>query len=136
MVPIAQRKRENGGLLDRKDLVIALQKVEWTKELKDGRVPYLKPQIQGKSKLGHWKSEQFGKFIIVAPVILLELIPKDAYNCFCLLSQLHCMVFSESMRIEGWLPEHISHFKKLLWKHAILFEELYGLSACTENLEY
>ena len=26
--------------------------------------------------------------------------------------------------------------KQLLWCHAVLYEELYGLSACSENLEY
>ena len=76
------------------------------------------------------------KFITIAPVILRGLIPKQAYNCFCLLSEMHHLVFSERMRIEGWQPEHLDYFKKLLWKHAIMFEELYGLSSCTENLEY
>ena len=134
--PIQDRKPNCGGLLDRKDLTAALEKVQWTAELKDGRVPTLSAKCHGKSKLGHWKSEQFGKFIMVAPIVLRGLIPEKAYRCFCLLSEMYYMVFCEEKRIEGWSPENVRHFKKLIWKHAIQFEEFYGLSACTENLEY
>eukprot|EP00731_Ephydatia_muelleri_P006898 Em0003g1146a len=135
-LPIEERTPALGGLLDRKMLADALQRMEWTTEMKDGRIPRLNLQYHGKGKLGHWKSEELGKFITIAPVILRGLIPKQAYNCFCLLSEMHHLVFSERMRIEGWQPEHLDYFKKLLWKHAIMFEELYGLSSCTENLEY
>ena len=76
------------------------------------------------------------KFIVVAPFVLRELIPRKAYDSFCLLKDMYCLVYSKQLRIEGWHPEHHEYFKKLFWKHAILFEEVYGLSSCTENLEY
>lgn len=134
--PIEDRVPALGGLLDRKMLADALQRMEWTTEMKDGCVPKLNLQYHRKGKLGHWKSEEFAKFITIVPVILHGLIPKKAYNCFCLLSEMHQLVSSERMRIEGWQPEHLEYFKHLLWKHAIMFEELYGLSSCTKNLEY
>ena len=64
-----------------KDLVKSLSTVDWTIELRDGRVPSISPShsCSGKSNLGHWKSE------------------------FC---------------------------------NAIIYEELYGLAACTVNVEY
>lgn len=44
--------------------------------------------------------------------------------------------FSERMRIQGWTQEHREYLWLLRWRHAIMHEELYGLSACTENVEY
>ena len=46
------------------------------------------------------------------------------------------LIFSERMRIQGWTQEHCQYLRLLLWCHAIMYEELYGLSACTENVEY
>ena len=59
----------------------SLNQVDWTTELTDGRVPSISPShnCTGKSKLGHWKSEEFTKFILVAPVVLRDLIPRECY---------------------------------------------------------
>ena len=137
-VSIAERDSSQGGLLDRNDLVKSLSKVKWTTELKDGRVPSLTPTHDSKSKcmLGHWKSEEFSKFILVAPVILRELVPQKAYESICLLAKVYHLIFSERMRIQGWTREDREYLRLLLWRHAIMYEELYGLSACTENVEY
>ena len=35
----------------------------------------------------------------------------------------------------GWTQEHIDLLRSRLWKHAILLESLYGIKACTENVE-
>ena len=136
--PISERDSSQGGLLDRSDLVKSLSKVNWTTELKEGRVPSLTPSHDSRSKsmLGHWKSEEFSKFILVAPVVLRELIPKKAYECMCLLTEVYHLIFSERMRIQGWTREHCEYLRHLLWRHAVMYEELYGLSACTENVEY
>ena len=45
-------------------------------------------------------------------------------------------MFSKRLRIEGWNEDHRAYFKQLLWSHAILYEELYSIKACTENVEY
>ena len=58
----------------------------------------------------------------MTPVLLREIVPRRCYGCFCLLHEIYQLIFCEPMRI--------------LWKHAILYEELYGLAACTENVEY
>ena len=129
----SERDPSNGGVLGCQSLALALEKVEWTPELKDGRVPTFCKDGQ---RLSHWKAEEFSKFILVAPVMLRNLIPKKCYDCFCLLKVIYDLVYSKRLRIEGWQTEHHDYFKKLLWLHAILFEELYGLSACTKNLEY
>ena len=55
---------------------------KWTTELKDRRIPTV---YQDGKKLGHWKAEEFAKLILVAPVVLRNLVPQKAYNCFCLL---------------------------------------------------
>ena len=64
------------------------------------------------------------KFIVVAPFVLRELIPRKAYDSFCLLKDMYCLVYSKQLQIEGWHPEYHEYFKKLFWKHAILFEEV------------
>ena len=46
------------------------------------------------------------------------------------------MVFCHTLLINGWRKHHIHLLKRMLWKHAILFESIYGLQACTPNLEY
>ena len=104
--------------------------IQWTTELKDGRLPAF---CKDGHKLSYWKAEEF---IVVAPFVLRELIPRQAYDSFCLLRDMYCLVYLKQLRIEGWHPEHHEYFKQLLWKHAILFEEVYGLASCTENLEY
>ena len=132
-----ERDPRVGGLLDRASLAKALDNVDWLMELKDGRVPSVPASTSHESKkLGHWKAEEFSKFIQVAPVVLRDLVPHKAYTCFCLLSEIHNLVFSKRLRIEGWNEDHRIYFKQLLWSHAILYEELYGIKACTENVEY
>ena len=86
--------------------------------------------------LDHWKSEEFSKFILVAPVVLRELVPQKAYECICILTKVYHLIFSERMCIQGWTQEHCQYLRLLLWRHAIMYEELYGLSACIENVEY
>ena len=72
----------------------------------------------------------------MAPVVLRGLIPRKVYKCFCLLKKIYDIVYSRRFRIEGWNEEQQMYFKGLLWKHAILYENLYGIASCTENLEY
>lgn len=132
-LPATERDPKKGGVLSRADLIRAMQRVEWTTEMKDGRVPVITPDSQ---KLGHWKAEEFSKFVVIAPVILRGIIPRRSYECFCLLTEIHKLVFSKSLRVQGWCEEHRTYFKQLLWSHAILYEELYGIGACSENVEY
>ena len=81
-----ERDPSNGGVLDCQSLAFALERVEWTPELKDGRVLTFCKDGQ---RLSHWKAEEFSKFILVAPVILRNLIPKKSYDCFCLLKDIY-----------------------------------------------
>ena len=90
-LPPVERESRNGGPLDRTDLIKALERVQWTTEMKDGRVPTV---CQDGQKLGHWKAEEFSKFVQVAPAILHGLIPRKAFKCFCLLTELNALVFS------------------------------------------
>ena len=90
----------------------------------------------GPHKLGFWKSEEFSKFAIVASYVLRGRIPKSAYKCFTLLTKIHHLIFSKQLRINGWTKNHIELLERLLWKHAIQYESIYGISACTENVEY
>ena len=94
------------------------------------------PDPGGKHKLGFWKSEEFSKLSLVAPYILHSQIPKEPYECFCLLTRIHQPIFSKELRIDGWTQHHIKLLHNLLWKHAILLESLYGITSCTENVEY
>lgn len=43
---------------------------------------------------------------------------------------------STRLRIQGWSHDNRKMLKQLLWHHAVLYEELYGLPACSENLKY
>ena len=40
------------------------------------------------------------------------------------------------LRVNGWCEDEVELLKKLLWLHAIKFEECYGIEYCSENLEY
>ena len=134
--PVEARNPRDGGVLHRNDLITALSKVRWTTELRDGRLPTLNPKVSSNSKLGNWKAEDYGKFVAVAPVVLAGIIPKEVYECFMLLVKIYTLVYSKYLRYSGWQVEHISYLSDLLWKHGILYERLYGLTACTENVEY
>ena len=133
---IEDRDPTSGGVLRRNDLITALSKVNWTTELRDGRIPTLNPDPSSGSKLGNWKAEEFSKFAAIAPVVLVDIVPRRVYSCFMLIVKIHNLVLSHYLRSTGWQPEHITYLKDLLWLHAIEYEELYGLSACTENVEY
>ena len=87
--------------LDVKDLMKSLDQVHWTIELKDGQVPSISPShnCSGKSKLRHWKSEEFSNFVLVAPIVLRNLIPKQSYECFCLLHEIYKLILCEPTRI-------------------------------------
>ena len=52
-----------------------------------------------------------------------------------MLHRIYQLTFSLTLRIDGWTKEHNDLLRKLLWKHAILLEHLYGTKACTENVE-
>jgi len=39
------------------------------------------------------------------------------------------------MHFQGWTWEHCEYLR-VLWRHAVMYEELYGYSACTENVKY
>ena len=115
-----EQNSNNGALLLKKNLSKALSKVKWTVELKDGRVPAVSDSSK---KLGGWTAEEFGKFILVAPVILRGLIPKDAFELIHLLHQAHHIIFSKQLRIQGWSNENMEELRCILWRHAILYEE-------------
>ena len=135
-VDAVDRDAEVGGLLSRGDLAQSLKVMDWPTEFKDGRVPAICPsEPSGPHKLGFWKSEEFSKLALVAPYVLHSIIPKKAYDCFVLLSDIHKLVSSRELRFGGWTQEHITALEVLLWKHAILLEMVYGISACTENVE-
>ena len=40
------------------------------------------------------------------------------------------------MCIQGWTREDREYLRLFLWRHGIIYEKLYDLSACTENVEY
>ena len=135
--PISERTPELGGLLSRSDLAKVLTKICWTTELRNGRIPSIPPtEPSGKHKLGNWKAEEFNKFIMIAPYVLHSIIPKPAYECFCTLTRIHQLVMSRPSVVEGWTSEHEVLLKQLLWRHAVLYENYYGTSACSENVEY
>ena len=85
----SDRVPSNGGLIDRSSLKCALNAVQWTPELRDGRLPVFCKDGQ---KLSYWKAEEFSKFILVAPFVLRKLIPRKAYDCFCLLKDIYSLV--------------------------------------------
>ena len=60
----------------------------------------------------------------------------DLAKAFYLLRRIHQLVFSKELRIDGWTQHHIKVLHNLLWKHAIFLESLYGITSCTENVEY
>ena len=123
--------------MERQDLAAGLTCFPWTCELKDGRVPHVTlSEPNGPHKLGFWKSEEFSKFAIVASYVLRGRIPKSAYKCFTLLTKIHHLIFSKQLRINGWTKDHIELLECLLWKHAIQYESICGISPCTENVEY
>ena len=124
------------GNLCKDKLAKALKCVQWTHELKDGGVPSVSSSSsQDNRYLGHWKSEDYSKFVLVAPCVLHSLIPQENYLCFMLLCRIHQLVYNKTMRVQGWEKEDVVLLKHL-WSHAIAYEKLYGLSACTENTEY
>lgn len=118
-----------GGVLKVKNLSKALD-VPWTTELRDGRVPEAH-----NDNIGFWKAEQYNKFALVAPFVLRKIIPDENYRCFALLSAIRNMIYSFSLRVVGWRQGNVQVLHKLLWKHAILYENLYSFEHCTENLE-
>lgn len=118
-----------GGVLVISELKPVLKLLKWTSELKEGRVPR-------EQSVGFWKAEEFVKFALVAPFVLREIVPKSVYECFVLLADIRNMVYSNSLRIQGWERTHVELLNNLLWKHAIAYENLYGLECCSENLEY
>lgn len=131
---------KEGGILERQDLAASSACVPWTCELKDGRVPHVTlSEPNGPHKLGFWKSEEFSKFAIVSPYVLHSRIPKSAYKCFTLLTKIHLLILyfqSSFSSMDG--PKITLNCLNACgaWKHAIQYESIYGISACTENVEY
>lgn len=134
VLDIEQRDPKIGGVLNKNSLSKALANINWTSELKDGRVPHIYESAS--SLLGFWKAEECSKFALVAPFVLHGLVPQDVYDCFCLLTEIRNLLFSLKLRINGWKQKHIKLLRKCLWKHAIMYEHIYGKQACTDNLEY
>ena len=133
----SERDPQAGGVLSRKSLADAIQRVHWTTELKDGRVPFItESPPTGHSNLGYWKAEEFNKFTLISPYVLRELVSREVYDCFSLLSEIRNLIFSYNLRINGWHRKHVELLKRLLWRHPILYEKIYGLQACSDNLEY
>ena len=132
-LPVTDRSPAQGRLLSKREFASSLSALNWTVEMKDGRVPTVS---QSGDCCSGWTAEEFSKFILVAPVVLRGLIPQRAYESIFLLHRIYCLIFSKQLRIQGWFNEHTDMLNALLWRHAILYEELYGLSACTENVEY
>ena len=58
--------------MNREDLAEALSKVEWTTELRDGRIPSVDKQ-QGLSKLPYWKAEEYTVIWEINATVLLIL---------------------------------------------------------------
>ena len=125
-------------MLDCSELAYALSCVPWTSEFKDGQLPVVTGLCDHSCKhhLGHRKTEEFIKFVKVAPCILHSVIPKQQYDCFVLLYRICQFLFSMPLRVEGWKEEDVSILVGFLWLHAIKYEECYGIEHCSENLEY
>ena len=68
--------------------------------------------------------------------VLAEIIPSKAYDSIGLASSAVNLLYSKDMQVKGWDNSDMEALDKLLWTHAIRAEEYYGLSYCTENLEY
>ena len=83
---IEDRDPTSGGVLRRNDLITALSKVNWTTELRDGRIPTLNPDPSSGS---NWKAEEFSKFAAIAPVVLVDIVPRRVYSCFMLIVKIH-----------------------------------------------
>ena len=108
------------GILCKDKPAKALKCVQWTHELKDGRVASVSlSSSQDNRYLGHWKSEDYSKFVLVAPCVLHSLIPQDNYLCFMLLCRIHQLVYNKTMRVQGWEKKDMVLLKHLLWSHAI-----------------
>ena len=90
----SERDPSNGGVLDRQSLASALESVEWTPELKDGRVSTF---CRDGQRLSHWKAEEFSIFILVAPVLLRNLLSRKCYDCLCLLKDIYDLVYSRRL---------------------------------------
>ena len=54
-------------------------------------------QTTGNHLLGHWEAKEFAKFVIVPSYVLHELIPMNAYHCFCLLYAMYKLVYSTEL---------------------------------------
>ena len=113
-------RKEN--LINRPKLADALRYVKWTPELKNGRIPAI-TATSDPHHLGHWKTEEFVKFLKVAPFVLHTITSKPHYKCFLLLHRICQFLFSMSMRVCGWQEDDIRLLTKLLWLYAIRFEE-------------
>lgn len=46
------------------------------------------------------------------------------------------MLYSKQLRNYGWERNNLLRLDGLVWKHAVMAEEYYGLDFCSENLEY
>ncbi len=112
--PVQTRSPKYSGVLRREDLDKAFRQVQWTTELRAGRLPSIPSSYNSHNKhhLGNWKSEEFGKLALVAPYVLHSIVPQEVYDCFILLCQIHEAVFNKQCRIEGWTIGDITHLKK------------------------
>ena len=93
---VLSKDSQGGGFsVRRKDLADRIDKVQWTTEMKEGRIPYVSVSTScGNSSLGYWKAEEYSKFSIESPYVLHDLIKHKAYDCFSLLTEIHNLIFS------------------------------------------
>jgi hypothetical protein len=112
------------GLLDTKEVDRALNKVPWTSEFKDGRLP-----VGFHKRRGHWKAEEYRKFCFPASeCILEELLPPEEFEVWTTLArlvELHYVIGRN-----GWTSEMITYGHNLALKFNVLAEETQGLKMC------
>ena len=93
-LPPLERDPKVGGILCRKDLADGIDRIQWTTEMKEGRIPYVSASMPcGNSSLRYWKAEEYSKFSLVAPYVLRDLISHKAYECFSLLTEIRNLIF-------------------------------------------
>jgi hypothetical protein len=88
---VQNRTPSHGGILAREDFASALGRVSWTTEPREDLLPTLNPKSTCSSKLGNWKTEEYSKFVAVAPT---GIIPEQVYECFVLLVRIYSIEYS------------------------------------------
>jgi len=97
-------------------------------EMKDGRLP------EGITRrLGFWKAEEIQKFAYPASeVVFGGIIPEDKYRVWVAAVRIVECLFSCGRN--GISQDLLSTLQKLIWRHNILCEQVYGGKICTISL--